>query len=296
MPKFLESVSGGLSQTSRNVFRTRLISEGQGSSGFYSAEMLKRDVPKALPKGTKVYFDHMSEAEMDSGRARSMDGLVGVFDSDPEFVEADGSSWANIRFYENNPRFSNIPAFIEEAMADVGVSIEVHAGVLGDDGVVQELGYSPHNSLAVVTTPGARGKIEGLMESFRSAENHNNNNDGIEMDKAEMLAILNEANKPVLEAMAALAESLKPAEEEKPVGPTLAESAEAVAKAGLTEAGRAAVYALVESGMDLEKAVEMETKREASILEALKESEGSTTFRESGSTKDWNEMYERGRK
>ena len=293
MTKFIESSTGGVTKTSRNTFKTRLISEGQGSSGFYTAEVLKRDIPIAMPKGTKIYFDHMSREEMEGGRARSMDKLVGVFEDDPTFDEAEGASFANIRIYENSPIFRNVPEFIAEALNDIGVSIEVHAGRKDDDDNVEELGFSPHNSLAIVTAAGARGRIEGLMESFRTTENPNTDKARNNMEKAEMLELLKESNATLLEE---LTKVLTPAAEEKAETPSLETISEAIATAGLTAEGRKAVYAQVEAGVAVESAVQVEKDRESKIIESLKsrlETEGGFVAQESGKT-DWNAQYEAG--
>jgi len=285
MSKFIESVESGLVESATpNVFRTRLISEGPGSSGYYSAEVLRRDLPIALPKGTKVYFDHMDEYEAMSGRARSMENLVGVFESDPYFDEAEKASYANVRFYENSPKFNSVPAFIAEALTDIGVSIEIHAGRLGEDRVVEELQFSPHNSLAVVTTPGARGKIQGLMESYRKTVDQNT--DRTKMDEKDIAAIAAATSAPLLEAIKDLAESLKPVEPEVEA-PSIAAVAEAVATSDLTEYGRHAVYAQVESGVAVEEAIKVQSDYEKQIREAFKKDAEDGGFRVQGSGGDF---------
>lgn len=296
MTKFVESSVGGIAKSARNIFKTRLISEGQGSSGFYSAEVLKRDIPKALPKGTKVYFDHMSADEMETGRARSMSQLVGVFESVPYFDEQEQASFADIRIYENSPTYKNVPEFIAEALNDVGVSIEVHAGKKDDSGFVEELSFSPHNSLAIVTAGGARGKIDSLIESFRTTENENTDEVRNNMEKAEMLEALKESNESLVATFVeAVTKVLKPAEE-KADKPSLEVISEAIATAELTPEGRKAVYAAVEAGVAVESAVQVEKDREAKIFEALKtkaESEGGFLVQESAKT-DFNAQYEAG--
>lgn len=274
--KFVESFKDGLEKRG-NAFTVRLITAGQGSSGYYEADMLAQYLPTALPKGTKVYFDHTSEAELETGRARSMENLVGVFESDP--VVEDGEGRATVRFYENSPRFNNVPAFIEEAINDIGVSIEIHAGRIGEDGVVEALDYSPHNSLAVVTNPGARGKVEALAESFRNPAGGKPEEEGIEMTEDDIKAIA----APILAAIESLAEALTPTEDDTTKEPSISTVAEAVASAGLTEQGRQAVYALIEAGVAVEAAVEVEVEREKAIRESLKaEAEESGRLQESG--------------
>ncbi len=280
--KILESYAGGVSNAAENRFRVRLITEGQGSSGFYTAEVLERDLPTAMPRGTKVYFDHMSEAEMDSGRARSMQNLVGVFDSDP--VVEGGEGFALVRFYENSPTYKDVPQFIAEAMDDIGVSIEIHAGLIGEGGVVEALNFSPHNSLAIVTNPGARGRVEALAENFRTPAEGSTNTERQAMTPEEIQAITS----PVIEAIMSLREELSPVPVEVE-GPTHATVAEAIVGAKLTDQGRAAVYAGIESGVSVEEAIKTEVAREKAILEALSTSQEGN-LQESG-VKDYDAAF-----
>ena len=280
--KILESYSGGVSNAAENRFRVRLITEGQGSSGFYTAEVLERDLPAAMPKGTKVYFDHMSEAEMDSGRARSMQNLVGVFDTDP--VVENGEGFALVRFYENSPTYKDVPQFIAEAMNDIGVSIEIHAGLIGEGGVVEALNFSPHNSLAIVTNPGARGRVEALAENFRTPAEGSTITERQAMTPEEIQAITS----PIIEAIKSLREELSPVTEEVE-GPSHATVAEAIVSAKLTDQGRAAVYAGIESGVSVEEAIKTEVAREKAILEALSTSQEGN-LQESG-VKDYDAAF-----
>ena len=265
--KIVESYSGGVSKKDGNVFRVRLISAGQGSSGLYTTELLERDLAVALPKGSKVYFDHMSETEMWEGRARSLQGLVGVFETDP-VLEGD-AGFAEVRFYQNSPTYQNVPEFIAEALNDIGVSIEIHSGVIGPEGVVEALHYSPHNSLAIVTNPGARGRVEALAENFRTPTEDHPPTERKAMTPEEIQAVTS----PILEAIQGLAAALTPADPEGAEGPSIATVSEAVATANLTEHGRRAVYAQIETGVAVETAIKTEQDREKAILESLKTSQ-----------------------
>lgn len=281
--KIVESYTGGVSKKDGNVFRVRLISAGKGSSGFYTTEVLERDLAVALPKGSKVYFDHMSEAEMWEGRARSLQGLVGVFETDP-VMEGD-AGFADVRFYQNSPVYQNVPEFIAEALDDIGVSIEVHNGVIGLDGMVEALNYSPHNSLAIVTNPGARGRVEALAENFRTPTEDHPPTERKAMTPEEIQAVTS----PILEAIQGLAEALTPADPEGAEGPDIATVSEAVATANLTEHGRKAVYAQIETGVAVEAAIKAEQDREKAILESLK-TEQAGLIQESG-TKDFDAEF-----
>lgn len=148
---------------------------------------------------------------------------------------------------------------------------------------------SPYNSVDFVEAPGADGRIVAVaLESAKAVYEHTQlreaatfakgtvkpaitqensaatpprSNEEEDMDDAERRQIAKEAaDAAVAEAMA----NLRPQSTESEQ-PTLAAQSEAVIAAGLTEAGRAEVYARVERGETLEAAVAAETAREASI-------------------------------
>jgi hypothetical protein len=276
--RLAESSHGALAHEGTR-FSVRLISEGQGSSGFYDGSVLERDMPAALPAGTKVYFDHMGDDEASTGRARSIENLVGVLEGDQSFE--DGASWSDVRFYKNSPKFGDVAAFMAEAKDDIGVSIEIYAGTKDSDGNVTELGYSPHNSLAIVTTAGARGKIGELIESFRTHEGSEDKEDGGEnmLTEQDITAITT----PIVAALEAL---LKPADD-KSEAPSVSEVAEAVVSAGLTPHGRESVYAVVATGVSVADAVAQEKGREAAIRESLEKEIGASLVAQDSDTNDW---------
>ena len=48
----------------KGIWRTRIIeADVQGSSGYYPADVLRRDGPIAFPAGTHVYLDHPTSDE-----------------------------------------------------------------------------------------------------------------------------------------------------------------------------------------------------------------------------------------
>src|SRR5882672_10670399 len=46
-----------------NTIRVKVISPGQGSSGYYSTEMLRRDMPKLIQPGLQMFWDHPKPGE-----------------------------------------------------------------------------------------------------------------------------------------------------------------------------------------------------------------------------------------
>jgi hypothetical protein len=156
-------------------YRMRIIAiEGRGteqgiwgSSGYYPASVLERDVPRIFgPTGSgKVFIDHPGIAESEDRPERSVRDLAARITSTP-VREADGM-YADIEVYEH------MAPVIEALWPDIGVSIRaaglVEAGVAqGRQGaIVTEL--TAGFSVDFVTAAGAGGKVTQLLESAREA-------------------------------------------------------------------------------------------------------------------------------
>src|SRR6478609_9532747 len=92
MPKetLTESVSSLPKPKAEGVYRVRIIeSNVQGSSGFYSSELLESYGPGAFPAKTLSHVDHPTLEEQENRPERSVLTLGGYTLSDP-IVEADG--------------------------------------------------------------------------------------------------------------------------------------------------------------------------------------------------------------
>jgi hypothetical protein len=146
---------------------------------------------------------------------------------------------------------------------------------------------APYNSIDFVEAPGADGRIVSFaLESAKAIVEHTQLREAAtfaldlagtrekdseatpprsdkeeEMTDEERDALLAEAAQ---RGAAAALEAIRPAAPD-PEQPTLGSTVEAVITAGLTEAGRAEVYARIERGESLADAVAAETAREASI-------------------------------
>src|SRR4051794_11316645 len=73
-----------------------IISEGWGSSGYYAAEVLKRDIPRIYPVGTHMYLNHPTEREDIERPERSVSDLVGKITKTPRLAGIDMVSEALI--------------------------------------------------------------------------------------------------------------------------------------------------------------------------------------------------------
>ncbi len=266
----------------------QLLSEGVGSSGAYSGEMLERDGATAFPAGTHIYLDHLSESEeYDRSGNHSIKDLVGVTLAEAKWDAETKSLRSEAKW------FNGYHTFIEEAKDYIGLSIEA-AGEL-KDGVVESLHYSPSNAIAVVPRGGRDGKVLSLIESWRDSSGNidlNENDEGkraVPVTPEEIKQIgeaLAEALKPSLTAIqeainpTPVGEPVEEAEVDKVDG---AEVVEAAFEAGLSKTARARVVAAVNAGETVEKAIEAEKALRDEIIKEADVAPVVGRVRESGS-------------
>lgn len=143
-----------------------IINPGWGSSGYYSEEMLKRDAPKAFPKGTHMYLDHPTESEEIERPERSVKDLAAQFTEDARWDPARGAAVAEATLFDGH---RDELAAKKEA---IGVSIRArgaseHGEAEGKHGtIITEL--TEGISVDFVTKAGRGGKIGELLESARA--------------------------------------------------------------------------------------------------------------------------------
>jgi vacuolar-type H+-ATPase subunit E/Vma4 len=240
--------------------RIRLMSAGQGSSGYYPEAMLQEVGTEVFPAGTKLFYNHPSKQERESHRDVRL--IWGKTLTDAEYVEAEKALYAEAYVFEKDVEF------ISQIMGDVDLSIEA-AGGLDDNGDVL-LEYAPTNAVALVPVGGRDGKITELIEAHLNTHTQFTECGNIETDNSpstkeiqsmtleEVKALLKEA---FSEFKTEILESLKPedATEIKAV-------VKALAEADLPEA---AVDAVIASTSPLET---LETFKavKAAVLESAK--------------------------
>jgi hypothetical protein len=146
----------------KGIWRTRIIeADVQGSSGFYPAEVLRRDGPTAFPAGTHVYLDHPTNDEEEDRPERSVRDLAGYLVEAASFEESmDGRGlFARVQF---------IPEIREriKALAPViGLSIRAAGEVVREDGRNVIRSITQGLSVDVVTRAGAGGRLVTMTES-----------------------------------------------------------------------------------------------------------------------------------
>lgn len=267
-----ESVTGGGKLTG-NVWRTRIIQVGQGSSGIYTEQMLRQYGPAAFPKGTRVFFNHATENEQWDRPAGDVTKIAGKLRTDPEF-ENDGL-YAEIEFGE-----AALP-IVRDFHDVIGVSINA-GGWSDEDGVVQEIVPSKLNSVDLVTEPGAGGRLIELMESFReSAKIETINGEPIgsseeserkPMNEQEIKALAEALAAAIKPEFAALTEALAPKAPEKEDEDTVdfAAVTESALAADLGKSSRERVVKAVREGIKVDDAIAAEKSLKEEFLAEAK--------------------------
>lgn len=152
--RVLERASG--QPLSEGRLRVCLIDAGQGSSGYYSPEVLK-EAAGLFQAGTHCYLDHPGAAESLDRPERTVNDLAGVLATDAVF--RDGGLFADVRV------FSGFREQIEEKSAHIGMSIRAEAEV---ETAEHPGGFGPVvrritrvESVDFVTRAGRGGRIVG---------------------------------------------------------------------------------------------------------------------------------------
>jgi hypothetical protein len=147
-------------------FRIMLIeADVQGSSGYYSADVLKRDGAKAFPAGTHVFVDHPTESEEWERPERSVRDLAGYTLGAAQFEEGpDGRGLFAV--FQSFPNWSEL---VEAWKDHVGMSIRA-LGLMDENGHVTELIRG--ESVDIVTRAGAGGRLVAMTESARQGNDN----------------------------------------------------------------------------------------------------------------------------
>lgn len=167
----------------------KLISPGRGSSGFYPAEVLKRDGPKVFPEGTKNFWNHQTPQEEAARPEGSLNDLASVLTEDAHYEE---NGPAGPGLYARAKVFEHFRGPVDSLAKHIGMSIRANGKARegkAPDGktgpIIEQL--TKGVSVDYVTTPGAGGKILQLFEAARVAPANSTEEGGAEdmVDAAE---------------------------------------------------------------------------------------------------------------
>jgi hypothetical protein len=251
-----------------------LITPGQGSSGFYSEEMLKEYGPLALRKGAKSFVTH-NRLENGEPDPFSMWG----------FLAEDATYEEGVGLVSEIEVLSSWQDRISEVAPHTALSIYV-MGEADSDGRVTKLIPDPSNGADLVVHPGRPGS--GLVEKLREAMASANGSAPADADIKEREKNMEENIKALLESFAktaterfvaieakldslvTLSESAAAAERETADAFKVAdEVSEAVIEAKLPKQGRSRVLEAVKAGISIADAVKSETEYVKAITESL---------------------------
>ena len=165
----------------------RVITPGWGSSGYYSPELLERDGPKVFTAGTKMFWNHQTDAEEASRPEGDLRDLAGELIEDAAW-NADGPEGAGL--YAKAKVFAAFQPIVEELAPHIGVSIRAmgkatNGTVEGREGpVIDALTHG--RSVDVVTAPGAGGKVMSLFEAARPSSTEGKANMELSEERKEL--------------------------------------------------------------------------------------------------------------
>lgn len=141
-----------------------IISEGWGSSGYYSREVLARDGPRIFPVGTHMYLDHPTATEEMERPERSVRDLAARIATTPRMEGGSLVAEADI--------FAHWVPTIDALADDIGVSIRARGEsepgeAEGRSGLIIK-SLDEGLSVDFVTRAGRGGRIGNLIEAARS--------------------------------------------------------------------------------------------------------------------------------
>ncbi len=147
----------------------KIIQSGQGSSGYYPKEVLRRDGPKVFKSGLQMFWDHPTAQEETDRPEGSLRNLAGVLSEDAKWMD-NGPAGAGL--YAEAKILKGFEDSVNELAPHIGVSIR--AAGMGRKGqvagkptkIIEELTSAA--SVDFVTRPGAGGQVLQLFEAARS--------------------------------------------------------------------------------------------------------------------------------
>ena len=147
----------------------RLIQPGWGSSGYYSAEVLRRDGPKVFTPKVKMYWNHPTAVEEAERPEGDLNALAAELVTAARWEE---SGLAGPGLYADAKVFGAYQEAVNELAPHIGVSIRASGrAVTGEaegrkGAIIQEIAGA--RSVDFVTQPGAGGRIIEMFEAARS--------------------------------------------------------------------------------------------------------------------------------
>jgi hypothetical protein len=273
-------------QLTGKSWRIKIIEgDRKGSSAFYPKEVLESG-RHLFKTGLRIYKNHPSAEEKWSRPERNVEDIIGYLSENAEY---DGKDlYAKATFFPEYQEFVKTRA--EAGVIGMSIRAEGEMSESGDDGPVLSRFTAVH-SVDVVTTPGAGGGFDRLLESDRkisaseSGAEPQKKEEDMELPKEFTAALdaLVESGKQTADAVAKLveradkedqekaqlAEAARKEAEEKSQAPEVnpLDVAKQLAESGLAPAAQARVLDAVKGGKELAEAITAEKEYSKTILE-----------------------------
>jgi hypothetical protein len=147
----------------------RIIAPGWGSTGYYGSDVLARDGPTAFPKGTKMFWNHITKAEEAQRPEGDLRNLAGELTTDARYDPAHAQGPG---LYADAKVFTAFRPVVEELAPHIGVSIRAEGKTSlgeaeGRKGVMVSR-IVAGKSIDYVTQAGAGGKVLEMFEAARA--------------------------------------------------------------------------------------------------------------------------------
>lgn len=274
-------------EAAEGVFPIRIITEGEGSSGIYTREMLEANAA-VFRAGTKSFIDHPKDPS--KPWERSLTSLVGkLVESAHYAVDDEGVAGLFSSLKVTKP---GLREWVRENLDVIELSIysdaEGEKNAEGKIVVERFVEDDPYRSVDLVVAAGRGGRFERAMESLHEIENStaevddgqapadrtttSKENSTMELaELAEKVDNLTKSLEAFVGAATPILESLKPAEVTEPITD---EAVEAIAESGLPKLARKVVLEAVRNGAVPEDAIKEQKEFIDSMLTDLRVSEG----------------------
>lgn len=166
MLKIRESNAKVTASEGKGIYEVTLITEGQGSSGYYSKELLEEYGALTFNENRPMFANHPTDEEFDNGR--DITKLMARTIEAARVVEEDGVAKLKSKI-KVRPEWQD---FVEEYKDVIGLSIfasgEAREGEVNGQKtmIVESFDYTdPYRSIDFVVAAGRGGKVDRMVES-----------------------------------------------------------------------------------------------------------------------------------
>lgn len=180
-----------------NTIRVKVISPGQGSTGYYATEVLMRDMPGLIKPGVQMFWDHPKKGESREAGTRSLDRLAGKFASEGTWennaVHGPGV-YADVQPLNGfGPKIRELAKHNAFGLSILGEGL-AREGVVGGRTTKIFETMTKINSVDFVTAAGRGGKVVELFEAAVTTPSQEIKEDGhvglIQVDEKEYQGLI----------------------------------------------------------------------------------------------------------